>query len=70
MARARTPSDFEIRVVYGDKDLSEVEKPWSPTWRLIREAFLDICMRSDCHSERVSRSPERSEGEESHCIEG
>jgi len=61
MARARTPSDFEIRVVYGDKDLSEVEKPWSPTWRLIREAFLDICMRSDCHSER---------SEESHCIGG
>jgi len=61
MARARTPSDFEIRVVYGDKALSEIEKPWAPTRRLISEAFLDVCMRSDCHSEP---------SEESHCIGG
>jgi len=39
MAKAKTPSDFEIRVVYGDKDLSEIEKPWSPTRRLIEVAW-------------------------------
>ena len=48
MAKAKAPSDFEIRVVYGDKDLSEIEKPWSPTWRLIREAFMDVCLQKDC----------------------